>query len=229
MFSTPHHYTPNRYLIILMDLATRGPKWGTPRLNLVNQFNQPRDTDASGKSGDHCGTYCWADDYMRRMYKIPTLLPQFENMLRLMKHVLLPLMALAHSDAIKDDPAKVFPTTEGWVNACRRLLHEGDDAMLRFWMHGFTLKQLKNIADKAGLVLPVDEGKGDLLAKRHKKLQKIIPADKLIHGAAADARAELCRAEQLRAAAGGFVVVEDPDGVAEQEAEDLRFALGGGT
>ena len=91
---------------------------------------------------------------MRKMYKIPTLLPQFENMQRLMNHVLLPLMALAHCDAIKDDPAKYVAATEGWINACRQLLHEGDDAVLRFWMHGFTLEQRKNIAEKAGLILP---------------------------------------------------------------------------
>ena len=193
MFSTPHHCTPNRYLTILKlgkDLATCDPTWGTPRLNLVNQFNQPRDTDAFGISGGHFGTWCWADDYMRKMYQVPTLLPQFENMERLMNHVLLPLMALAHCDAIKDDPAKYVVATEGWVNACRQLLQEGDDAVLQFWMHGFTLEQRKNIADKAGLVLPVAEGDGSLPAKRHKKLQKMLAADLKVHSAAADERAE---------------------------------------
>jgi len=167
-----------------------------------------------------CGTHCWTDDFIRKACKIPTLLPQLQSMLKLMNNLLLPLTALAHCDAVKNDPSKYVAATEGWVNMLRQILSKGDDAVLEFFENGFTKEQRVNMAAKAGLVVPVAEGDDDSPQKVLKKLQKKIAGELKIHGKAVDARAL-----ELRTAAGGQEV-DDRDGTAAQQAEDRRVAGG---
>jgi len=168
--------TENRYLTffyVAMMLAGEDPN-GQCRLEIFKQFFAER---VAGEVADRgYGTKCWSDDFLRTAFGIPTLLPALRIMRQAMIHLLLPLMALGHCDAVLEDPVKFVAAAEGWVNVLAEIVND-DEAVRHFTLHGLSDEQRKNIGEMACLAGPRREHDDDGPEKALKALKEMLAAE----------------------------------------------------